>query len=157
VYLSTNEWIRFADTKAGSILAVEGIIAGVVYSNLNTIRDQVNQHPLFLYCLLASIVTGSISFYFSVRCLLPTTHVGDTNSVIFFGQIARRYDSVSSYERGIKNFLANDDHLQGQLTQQIWANSHIAARKFAMVNKSIMFFTLAILFGALGVIIVTIL
>ena len=154
VYTSTNEWIRFSDAKAGIVLATEGVVVGVVYSNISSLRDIVVHHPAFFYFLLACSISGAVSFYFSVRCLLPTVSVGDLTSVLFFGQIARHYKDPSSYENAAKDLLSDSSHIRAQLSQQVWANSKIAAKKFALVNRAISYFAITMLLGLIGVIVV---
>ena len=81
-YNSINEWIRFSDTKAGAILAANGVIASIVLSKLTKSNVFLDGHPIFLFPLIIGIILTCISIISCLICITPTLKIGNkSNSV----------------------------------------------------------------------------
>lgn len=136
------KWIVHAEGKASLILASAGVIGGVLFSVVNG-----RQLDLTTACtawfsaalILAAGLCAAVSLWPRVgRSREPV-------SLLYFGQIARRYpDSPAPYAEALTALLREPDRLAEQIATQIWANSLIAARKFRWANIG-----LGVLIGAL--------
>jgi Family of unknown function (DUF5706) len=138
-----NEWLRFADAKAGAILAASGVLGGLMLSSIPT-RSKALAHPLNAVLILIALAGIAASSLLTLRVLAPRLRTGEARSLVYFDHIARRYQS----ERNafVDNYLslANDgDGLARQLTEQIWANSLVARRKFRQVSYATRFLGLS--------------
>ena len=133
-YNVINEWIRFSDTKAGAILAANGIIASIVLPKLSDHKVFLNNHPTLLILLMMGITTAFISIILSIICLNPTLKIGTkTNSVIFFANIAENFQTHDEYEKNALDVLIDEKHAAAQIAQQVWANSKVALKKYKAV------------------------
>ena len=151
-YSIINEWIRFSDTKAGAILAANGVIASIVLSKLANGKNLLDVHPIFPILLIIGIITTFISIILCIICLSPTLKVGDkTNSVIFFANIAERFETHCDYEKIAQDVLADEKQAATQIAQQVWANSKVAWKKYKAVAWATYFLELTILIGILSI------
>ena len=133
-YNVINEWIRFSDTKAGAILAANGVIASIILSKLPDHQVFLNEHLTLLILLMLGITTTFISIILSIICLNPTLKIGTkTNSVIFFANIAENFQTYDEYEKNALDVLIDEKHAATQIAQQVWANSKVALKKYKAV------------------------
>lgn len=150
-YDTVNEWIRFSDTKAGAILAANGVIAGIVLANLASAKDFLHKNPVFLIFLITGVIAGCMSIYFSIRCLNPTLRVGEPTSLIFFAHVAQKFEKPSDYEQAVSKAFTDDVQAMAQIAQQVWANSSVAWKKYKAVVWAIRFLELTVLVGIAGI------
>lgn len=145
-YEAINELIRFADTKATAILAVNGVIAGFFFSNIGTLQTILLQKPAALTPLL--MVSGFllISSGFSAYCIIPRLKMNKSKCLIFFCDIAN-FPSAEAYQKAIGDEM-DDKRIEQHLADQIWANSKIATRKYNAVTVSILIFV-ALVFASI--------
>lgn len=139
-YDTVNEWIRFSDTKAVAILAVNGVLAGFIFSNLKEIWLVLSAQPAILTVLIVSIFTCSASVLFCICCLAPTLKVDGESSLIFFDHVAKNYEKAGEYEAAILQKFKDDSEVVEQVASQIWANSKVASKKYDAVMWSTRFF-----------------
>lgn len=151
VYDTINEWIRFSDTKAGAVLAVNGVIVATFFTDIGGFKDYLCNHPLLVYPLILGILTELASIYFALCCLSPTLKTNDPTSLIYFAQIAQAFETPQDFEE--KATAAFDDGTQSttQIAQQVWANSHVAWKKCRAVNKSIVALAFTVILGIVAV------
>ena len=143
-YETVNEWIRFSDAKAGGILAVNGIVLSILIPLLPELKQELFSN-LFLCCvLIGQLLAISVSIYFSVRCLNPVLKIGEPNSLIFFGHIANKYKTAAEYKKSLDKALKTDKGLSSHVATQIWANSHVAWRKYTSVTWATRFLVLVV-------------
>jgi hypothetical protein len=144
-FTQINEWIRFADTKAGALITLNSIIIGFIASNLKTVTDAISISD----CLIALSVLGSlsliISLLFALKCILPNLSVGEPKSNIFFKHISKKYSNAQEFKEQLTTSTDTIDDLK----TQIWANSRVADNKYSAVNKSIIAFSFLIGFSIL--------
>jgi hypothetical protein len=140
-YQAINDLIRFADTKATAILAVNGVMAGFFFSNVSEVQTFLGQSPLATLPLAIAIVFVLISAGCSAYCIMPRLG-GKKNCLIFFCDIARSYKSATDYEAAWKNVART--HIEIELTHQIWENSKIASKKYELVWCAVFFFVAAL-------------
>ena len=137
-YEAINEMIRFADSKATAILAVNGVIAGFFFSNIGAIQAILEQKPVTLMPLLMATGFILISSIFSAYCIAPRLKMNKSKCLIFFCDIAS-YSTAEAYAKAIENEMS-DDKIVKHLTDQIWANSKIAVKKYNAASISIITF-----------------
>lgn len=148
-----NEWIRFADTKAGGVLGIVGLIASIMLSVLARVGSNLlNQNPLLFLFLVLGILSGCGAIYFSVRCLNPTLNIDEPTSLIYFAHIAQKFKTPLSYRQAIDKGFAEEEMLS-QVTDQIWANSRVAWKKYQAVTWAIRFLTLTVLITVVSIVI----
>lgn len=137
-YEAINELIRFADTKATAILAIDGVIAGFFFSNIGTIQIILQQKPIAIVPLIMAAGFILISLGFSAYCITPRLKMNKSKCLIFFCDISE-YQSADAYRKAVENEMS-DDRIERHLTDQIWANSKIAKRKYEAVTISVIIF-----------------
>jgi hypothetical protein len=148
-YEAIQELIRFADTKATAILAINGIIAGFYFSNFSALQAVWQQKSLAIIPLTLTIVFILISTVSSAYCIAPRLKMNNKKCLIFFCDIAE-FESADDYEEALGDEKSNLT-MEKQLKDQIWANSKIATRKYEIVNLCLSCFVLAIFSGLLFV------
>ena len=134
LYESTQNLIRFADTKINVLSVINGIATSFVITNF----QQLFTISLFSQVILILFFIAFIVFvYFLLNTILPRgdKSIGNTGSrIIFFGHISKR----NSAEEFIKDFNGTDsDQFLDDLLQQIYESSKIAATKFSNYKKSL--------------------
>lgn len=141
IYDAINDLIRFADTKATAILAINGVIAGFFFSNINEVQIFLGQKPPSVVPLAIAITFVLLSAGCSAYCILPRLG-SKKNCLIFFCDIARNYKRDTDYETAWKKVTRSK--METDLTHQIWANSKIASKKYDLVWCSVLFFVSAL-------------
>jgi hypothetical protein len=140
-YEAINGLIRFADTKATAILAINGVLAGFYFSNISSIQTILEQSSIAFIPLVAAMGFVLISAGFAAYCMIP--RLGTKNDcLIFFCDIIRTYKNATDYEKAIKE--ATSDRIETDLARQIWTNSDIASKKYCSVWYSVFFFVAAL-------------
>jgi hypothetical protein len=129
LYQSISEWIRFADTKAGAAVAAHAAVFVAAAPALTAQAAFLRQNTWLLYIVLGCTALAASSLFFALRCLIPRLSVGEPKSIIFFGHIAKAYDSASAFAQHAFPHYADDDGYTQQLLDQIHTNSKIAWRK----------------------------
>jgi hypothetical protein len=142
-YEAINEFIRFADTKATAIMAIDGVIAGFFFSNIGTIQTILKVKPIALIPLLMVAGFIMLSLGFSAYCVIPRLKMNKSKCLIFFCDISE-YRSAEAYRKAIENEMSGDK-IEGHLTDQIWANSRIAKRKYTAITISVIIFVALII------------
>jgi hypothetical protein len=138
-----NELIRFSDTKATAILAMNGVVAGFYFSNTSTIQTAIKQQPIAFMPLIVAVGLILVSSVFSAYCIIPRLKMNKSNCLIFFCDIANTYESANAYAAAIKDEMT-DGKIETHITDQIWATSKIAVKKYSATGYSIVFFVLAV-------------
>lgn len=127
---STNEWVRFADAKAGGALAGSGVLAGAIASA--GLSDKLSAAPdgaVIFGALsgIAALVAAALALY----ALIPTLRVGEPVSLIYFEHVARKYRNDSDgHAEAVKDLLTDHDRYFEEVAAQVWANSVVARGKF---------------------------
>lgn len=150
-YETINDLIRFADTKATAILAIDGLMAGFYFSNVALIRSILNNNPIVLVPVVVAMISVAISAGFSAFCLMPRLKVKEDNCPLFFRDISNHYSTVTDYRNAFIR-EAGCEKIDEHLISQIWANSRIASEKYNMTRFSILFFLIAIVSSILFII-----
>lgn len=161
VHNNISEWVKFSDYKATAIIAINALLwatlrygfadtgTQIPESGVNAVIRQLND-GLFLLLSLSSVALALFSIH-------PTLKIGESPSHIFFAHIAKRVNRHMSDEekktirdKFVSEFLSQLESGVGvsdEITQQIWANSLVAWRKYRLISWAIKLL--------LGVIIIT--
>jgi hypothetical protein len=87
---------------------------------------------------------------FAILCLGPTLSIGEPISLIYFGHIAKKYDSCNRYKIDVVAAFRDESGSIDQITSQVWANSKIAWKKYVNVTWAILFLVGVIFFFSLA-------
>jgi hypothetical protein len=142
----TTRWIVHADGKAGLTLASAGVTGGVLYSVV-----QSRQH-LGIAVLIAVGVCGLLVLVASMCAALslwPRFHATrNALSPLYFRHIALGYPApadASAYVASLRELTRDPEALTTEIATQVWANAHIAKRKYTWANLSLAALVLAFL------------
>ncbi|MCL2869033.1 MAG: DUF5706 domain-containing protein [Candidatus Bathyarchaeota archaeon] len=148
-YEAINELIRFADAKAIAIMATDGVIAGLFFSNTSTIQTLLIQKAFPFALFIISVVFMLLSVGAAAYCIFPRLKMNSNNCLVFFGDIAK-FKTAEDYGKAVKEELT-DEKIEFQLLDQVWANSKIAAKKYHAIRVSIISFVALLVLSALFV------
>ncbi|MDQ7903066.1 hypothetical protein RB614_00840 [Phytohabitans sp. ZYX-F-186] len=85
-----NEWIRFADAKAGAVLAASGVLGALLVNAIPRLED-FKIHTTRAVLLALAIVCIGVSSLLTLQILAPRLRTGEARSLIYFDHVARRY------------------------------------------------------------------
>jgi hypothetical protein len=147
-----NNWIRFADAKASVLLAVSGVLGGLLLSRPASTDGRLATVHTALWG--AALVAVTLSALISVAVLLPRLKVRRAGpaSLIYFGDIARQFrrrhaEFVAAFRRA----ASDPQVMREEVAEQIWANSVVARRKFRHVAVATWLIGAALVTGGLSV------
>ena len=126
----TNEWVRFADAKAGGALAGAGVLSGALASA--GLSEKFATAPGAAVGFgVAGGVAAVVAAALAVFALIPTLRVGEPVSLIYFEHVARRYRNNSvNHAAAVKALVTDEDKFFEEIAAQVWANSVVARGKF---------------------------
>jgi hypothetical protein len=142
-YTLIIDWIKFSDTKAAAILAINGVIFGLVFRNIFEIMQNFPEKNLYIsLSIIFGIITGILSIFCSVYCLFPNTN--HTKPSIFFFEHIASYNDVKEYNKDFHKTISGP-WLNLQVSELIWEISKIASTKYKRVKWAMMFLGLTII------------
>jgi len=130
--LSTvNEWIRFADAKAGAVLAFAGAMGTMLY---NLVKGLPRTTGWLDTSVIATCVLLFACALLAGLTIAPRTTdkdaVPDTISRLFFASITQHYKGNRlAYRNEIRRLSEDTEALLVELADQIHANARIATVK----------------------------
>jgi len=128
VFSQVNEWIKFADMKATALLAIGGVLGGLLVSSAPVSSSHGVRQILFI----AAVISVVLSTLMSLFALLPRLgRSTELTSLIYFDHVARRF--AGDRDRFVVAFAAAVEDaaaMRAEIAAQIWANSVVAQRKF---------------------------
>lgn len=146
-----NSWINSCDSKAGTVLALIGVLLTIIFTNdgmaemYNVLQNIVP--PANLCTVLYIVFLGSSVFmlcYGIARLILSLVARINTNiykqpgliidSVLFFGKISNR-PSYLTFQNNVLS-MKKEDYLK-DLLSQVYINSKIANEKHVNYDKGI--------------------
>jgi hypothetical protein len=148
IYNAINEWVRFADTKAGAVLAAQGIIVAVALPPLLENRVSIVGDCLLCTLLVLSALATLLSVALSLKCVTPRLKVGEAKSLIFFGHIAQAFNDPDAYHATFERYRNDEKGLAGHIAHQVWANSKVAWTKYKDSTWALRFFGMAVALDA---------
>ena len=150
---STNEWVRFADAKAGGALAGAGVLAGALATAGLSDKFDTAPNAAVWFGMLAG-VAALVAAALSVYALLPTLRVGEPVSLIYFEHVARRYRAdTDGHAASVKELLSDEDRYFKEVAAQVWANSVVARGKFLASAWALTALGVGVLLGGIAALI----
>jgi hypothetical protein len=150
---STNEWVRFADAKAGGALAGAGVLAGALATAGLSDKFDTAPNAAVWFGMLAG-VAALVAAALSVYALLPTLRVGEPVSLIYFEHVARRYRAdTDGHAEAVKELLSDEDRYFKEVAAQVWANSVVARGKFLASAWALTALGVGVLLGGIAALI----
>lgn len=140
----TTDLIKVADTKAGAILAADGVLGGVLVRTLPAPNDWAARW-LYVALLLSGLGLVILSAISALRVFAPRLSTDRSRSLLYFANIARQYSTSVDFAPAYRDLLEDGEQLQRSLTEQVWATSRIARRKFRAVTPAVWTFGAALL------------
>ena len=145
-YTLIIDWIKFSDTKAAAILAINGVIFGLIFRNIFEIMQNFPEKNLYVgLSIIFGIITGILSIFYCVYCLFPNTG-NNKPSIFFFGHISKNYSNVEDYKKDFQKIISLNPMLNLQISEQIWEVSRIALNKYERVKWAMIFLGFTIVF-----------
>lgn len=130
-----KDWVRHAEAKASFIFVADGAVGTLLY-NLATGRAEYGK--VLQACIALCGVTVFASGLMAAASLWPRLHRrGTPTNALYFDHIARGEPDASTYVQRLQSILADDDRLLMQIAAQVWANSRVARRKFALTGLAL--------------------
>jgi len=136
-YILVTDLIKFSDAKAGAILAADSVIALSIFANMNNIKEYIVNNDIILLLFIIGAIAYCGSFLLAVFSIIPKMKIDKEKSILFFGHIAENYKSAQDYEKDAIEKLGEEKVLISEICQEIWINSLIARKKYALVSWSL--------------------
>lgn len=148
----TNDWLRFADTKAAGALAASGVIGGLA---MNALLDDTTHLPTAaVWFVISGLVGLLVAAGLAVSVLVPRLNVGEPTSLIYYAHVAQRYKKdADAHHQALQALLADEGALTKELANQVWANATVARRKYLFSSWSFLALAIALLLLSAGTII----
>ncbi len=151
-YTVINEWIRFADAKAGALLAVNGVLIGAA---LGKIDGKQQFHPdqrlywialvLAVLCAIFLIVSAACSLW----CINPILKLKNQDSAkkstIYFEHIASAETQKEFYGRILA--VKGEQKAFEEIADQVLAVSKVAKTKHLFIKISVLTMAAGLAFG----------
>jgi hypothetical protein len=145
IYETVNEWIRFSDSKAGAVLAANGVIIGLLAPSAIKFKQLILSDTFLTNISIACLTSLLVSVVLSLVSLTPTLKIIQPKTHIYFGHIAESFPDASSYQKELSDNPKVTTSLSAQIAGQIWANSKIALWKYRLTKWAILSLGLAII------------
>ena len=146
-YKVIHELIRFADTKAAALLAVNGVIITTALKALDGKGDFFFQHtPL----VVLSVIAGGfliVSAWHCLRCIRPNVLSATERSLIFFEGM-RPYDTSQAFVDAVREASTAERRFD-EIGHQVWSVAAVARLKYRRVTSAVRLFEVALYLCAL--------
>lgn len=126
-----NEWVRFADAKAGAVSGLNGVILTIILSQYSRPSLMFTMPSVIFNLGLVLIV---ISLAVGINAIIPRLNGEGKGSNIFFEHIAK-FQSSGDYVAALNDPSYN---IEDDISSQSWNNSKVAVKKYESINSSIM-------------------
>lgn len=129
--------IKASELKAGLILSFYGILLNFVFQSMSTLLLAVHNALLFYMLIGVWFCCTAGSIFYCVRCFIPKIEGKYDKNVFFFGDVISKFGSIKEFSKTFYNVSVDEEKLFGQLGEQIYIISKIAAWKFRNVTRAI--------------------
>jgi len=137
--------IKASELKAGLILSFYGILLNFVFKSVDTITN-VTSNDFWLYTLIGAwFFCTAVSIFYCVRCFIPKIEGNYDKNMFFFGDITTKFGTIKEFSKTFYNASVDEERLFGQLGEQIFIISKIAAWKFRNVKRAIKFLAVGLI------------
>ncbi|NLU94881.1 Pycsar system effector family protein [Chitinophaga sp. Ak27] len=128
------EWLRFSETKATFILTAYGIMFTIAYTNSSAVFASAKQSVWILVLIFIYGLLSMVSIYFAYLCVNPRLTKEFKDSIIYFGDIAKKHKQHTDYKSQAKAILNDEEQFTDHITEQIHQISSIAWDKYQNVG-----------------------
>jgi hypothetical protein len=94
-----------------------------------------------IYLKIIALVPGIFftvrSFVACISCFLPRLKISAKPSPLFFGDVQKKWPSISNYSNELIKLMDNDDEYKVHLSQMAYVTGTIADTKFKYVGSGI--------------------
>jgi hypothetical protein len=139
-----SEWVKFADAKAGAILAADGVLLALLIGQLDDSRRSAVALAV-LRCAIACAVSSGI---LAVWAVVPRVHSSGSDSLIHYGRISK-FASFENYRDTVTAAHAAGDEIPTALMLHIWTLSRVARHKYRLISWAVRLLAAAIGVGVL--------
>lgn len=138
-----NDWVRHAETKAATTLAACGVLGGVLFT---LVRAEFVSGPAFRISSLVCAVLLFIGGFSAGMALRPRLRTRENPStLLYYEDIARTYRTrVDAYSNALTKLIGDPGAMATAVAGQVWANAHVARRKYTWGNVGVMGLLLAL-------------
>lgn len=144
MYESGAEWIRFADAKAGAVLAANGVFASFL---IPTLKDVQMARPslwvavsylLFVLWAASAIASGS----YALRCIMPFRPLGRHPAVGLAPHFHSAATAAAFAHTQAQTFLHSyqaltSADLQREVLTALFVDAYISDRKYRLVKNAV--------------------
>jgi len=137
VHSYTNDYIKFADTKAAFIItAVGGLIAALVSTGIfdNLHRLSIGNWSAICWFALASMALLVASFVFSLAVITPRLHSSTKLGLIFWNHIKRHGDS-NRFTKSINSQSA--EQIESEVSRHVYDLAAVCSTKYRWIKIAI--------------------
>ncbi|WP_137145201.1 Pycsar system effector family protein [Mycolicibacterium sp. CR10] len=127
-----NEWLRFAEAKAGAVIAAAGVSGGVVYNLVKSV-----DHPpwpisaMTILCVVFIVGAGVCAAMVFVPRRKNPGQPEDFSNLLFYSHITKQYaNDEPTYADVLGSLTSNRAELTRHIANQVHANSGVAHCKF---------------------------
>ena len=145
VHSYTSDYTRFADTKAGFVLATAGVLFGVVAPRVSLLPMTWTSGPDVLRAVLLVIfvIADALAFYHAVGAVRATV-MGSAHSLVAFPAVAL----LSPPNYAVLVSSISEDARVEQVSTHIIELGQIALRKYRQVNQALTALEVAAFYAA---------
>jgi hypothetical protein len=129
--------IKASELKAGLILSFYGILLNFVFQSVGTVFDVTSNNTLLHVLIGAWFICTATSIFYCVRCFIPKIEGSYDKNVFFFGDVVSKFGNIKEFSKTFYTISVDEEKLFGQLGEQIYIISKIAAWKFRNVKRAI--------------------
>ncbi|MCW2539620.1 MAG: hypothetical protein JWN95_1345 [Frankiales bacterium] len=123
-----NDWLQHAETKGAGALASSGVIGGVLF---NVIKDKPHVNVWAGIAGAVTVVLVIAGALFAAASLWPRLRQQDEpTSPLYFNHIARAHPDPTTYHETLRLLTADKSQIIRELAVQVWANAHVAHKKY---------------------------
>lgn len=148
IYQTTNEWVRFADVKAGLSLTAQIAVLTLVGSLTLKGSSELPRSPMLVSAIVLAGALSLVSIFFAFRCVVPRLAIAPRESLIYFSNIYDRYKTQEAFRDHALAYYSNQDVMNDHLLDQIWVNSTIALLKHKDCSRALQFLAIEIVLVA---------
>lgn len=131
--------IKASELKAGLILSFYGILLNFVYQSYEALVTDSGANPWMVSLLALWFLSTACSIFFCFRCFIPRIEGSYDDNVFFFNDVISKFGTIKDFSKTFYTISLDADQLFGQLGEQIFIVSKIAAWKFKNVQRAIRF------------------
>lgn len=137
--------IKASELKAGLILSFYGILLNFIFQSIDGIFDASSNNPMLYVLIGAWFFCTAASIFYCVRCFIPKIEGNYDKNIFFFGDVISKFGSIKEFAKTFYKVSVDEEQLFGQLGEQIYIISKIAAWKFRNVKRAIRLLALGLI------------